>query len=56
MQPLLHLTGDVSDNFEYHGHTAVEHIRYRAGRTIWRRWLVFDTVEEALAFYSEQDC
>ena len=45
---------DVRDCFEYHGNTAVEHIRKRGRRTVWREWIMFDSVDEALDFYDRQ--
>lgn len=48
------ITRDYRDRFEYHGSTAVEHTRLRRDRTVWREWIVFDTVDEALDFYIQQ--
>jgi hypothetical protein len=31
----------------------VEIVRRRAGRIIWKDWLIFDSVEEASTFYNE---
>jgi len=44
---------DYQEAFEYHGSTTVEIIRRRAGRIIWKDWLIFDSVEEASSFYNE---
>ena len=40
--------------FEYHGNTSIEHIRNHNGVTILRDWLIFDSVEEAEAFFNDQ--
>ena len=47
-------TRDLRDRFEYHGSTAVEHTRLCRDRTVWREWIVFDTVDEAFDFYIQQ--
>jgi hypothetical protein len=44
---------DYDEAFEYHGNTTIEVIRRRSGNTIWRQWLMFDTVEEATSFFYE---
>lgn len=41
----------VTESFEYHGNTAIEHIRRHGGVTILRDWIIFDSVEEAEAFF-----
>lgn len=41
------------DDFEYHGNTVIEHIRRRAGVEIWRNWLIFDSVEEAVDYFND---
>lgn len=40
------------DQFEYHGNTMVEQIRKLKGRTLWRKWLLFNSVEEAEQFFN----
>jgi hypothetical protein len=40
------------DSYEYHGSTEIEHTRSRAGETLWRDWIVFDTVEEAADYFN----
>jgi len=40
------------DVFEYHGNTEIERIRSKRGRTVRRDWLMFDSVEEAMAFFN----
>ena len=42
------------DQYEYHGHTVVEQVRRGDGEILWRRWLLFDSVEEAQEFYYGQ--
>ena len=44
---------DYKDCFEYHGSTTIERIRQKAGRTIERDWLLFDSVEEAAEAFNE---
>lgn len=44
---------EYEDAYEYHGCTTISVIRRRAGSTIWRDWLIFDTVEEAASFFHE---
>jgi hypothetical protein len=39
--------------FEYHGNTTVERTRQFNG-TVERDWILFDTVEEASAYFHEQ--
>jgi hypothetical protein len=46
---------DYQEAFEYHGSTTVEITRRRAGRVIWKDWLIFDSVEEASTFYNEAE-
>lgn len=43
------------DYYEYHGNTVIEMTRKKAGVTILRDWLLFDSVEEADAFFND-DC
>jgi hypothetical protein len=42
------------DFFEYHGSTIIEHTRTRAGKTVWRDWIVFDSVEEAADYFNAE--
>lgn len=44
---------DGLEYYEYHGNTAIEHIRRQRGR-ILREWLYFDSTEEAVEFYNDQ--
>jgi hypothetical protein len=47
------ITDDVyEDYFEYHGNTVIEHTRTQAGETVWRDWILFDTVEEAADYFN----
>jgi hypothetical protein len=48
------LTSDYHDYFEYYGNTEIERIRQRAGRTLRRDWIIFDTVEEAMDFFNSK--
>ena len=43
------------ESFEYHGNTAVEHIRRHSGVTVLRDWIIFDSVEEAEAFFNDHN-
>lgn len=43
---------DGQEYFEYHGNTAIEHIRKQGGRVL-REWLYFDSAEEAVDFFNE---
>jgi hypothetical protein len=43
---------EVRDCYEYHGNTMIEHIRRLAGETVWRDWILFDTVEEAAEYFN----
>ncbi len=45
----------IHEHYEYHGNTIVERIKKRAGCTISRDWIIFDTVEEAQDFFNN-DC
>jgi hypothetical protein len=40
------------DCYEYHGNTQIEHTRTQAGKTLWRDWIIFDTVEEAADYFN----
>lgn len=44
---------DYHETFEYHGNTAIEYIRVQDG-TVQRDWLLFDSAEEAAAYFHEQ--
>jgi hypothetical protein len=43
---------ECHDYYEYHGNTAIEHIR-RQGRAVAREWLYFDSAEEAVEFFND---
>ena len=47
-------TRDYHDDFEYFGNTEIARIRRRAGRTLRRDWIIFDTVEEAMDFFNSK--
>ena len=40
------------DHFEYHGGTTIERIRREAGKTVFKDWLMFDTVDAALEYFN----
>jgi hypothetical protein len=40
------------DCLEYHGNTTIELIRTLGGKTVWRDWIMFDTVEEAADYFN----
>ena len=40
--------------FEYHGNTGIERTRKKAGETIQRDWIMFDSVAEAMAFFNTE--
>jgi succinyl-CoA synthetase alpha subunit len=49
------LTCDAYDDcFEYHGSTVIEHTRTQAGVTVWRDWIIFDSVEEAVDYFNDE--
>jgi len=43
---------DYNDCFEYHGNTTIEQTRKQDGFTIWRDWIIFDSVEEAAEYFN----
>jgi hypothetical protein len=47
-------TEAYSDSYEYHGSTVIEHIRTLSGKTVWRDWIMFDTVEEACDYFNAE--
>lgn len=48
------LTARYHDYFEYFGNTEIERIRQRAGRTLRRDWIIFDSVEDAMDFFNSK--
>lgn len=48
------LTTHYHDYFEYFGNTEIERIRQRSGRILRRDWIIFDTVEDAMAFFNSK--
>ena len=42
--------------YEYHGNTMIEMTRRRGEVTILQDWLMFDTVEEADAYFNDSCC
>jgi len=48
-----HMTNEAyCDCYEYHGSTQIEHTRTLSGETVWRDWIIFDTVEEAADYFN----
>ncbi|MBN1471130.1 MAG: hypothetical protein JW925_05065 [Syntrophaceae bacterium] len=45
---------DYNECYEYHGNTMIEMTRIRGGITILRDWLMFDSVEEADAYFNDR--
>jgi hypothetical protein len=41
-----------SDFFEYNGGTEIVRIRTKNGKTIWRDWIIFDSVDEAMEHFN----
>jgi hypothetical protein len=44
---------DYYDCYEYHGNTTIELTRKQNGHTIWRDWILFDSVEEATEYFND---
>jgi hypothetical protein len=44
---------EYCDCYEYHGGTQIERIRQHDGGTIWRDWILFDSIEEASDFFND---
>jgi hypothetical protein len=44
---------DYHDCYEYHGSTMIELTRKQDDVTIWRDWIIFDTVEEAAEYFND---
>ena len=44
------------DLYEYHGNTAIVVTRRKGGLTVWRDWLLFDSVEEASDYFNTNCC
>jgi len=49
----IHMDRDFQDHYEYHGSTTIERIRKKEGVTIWRDWIIFDSVEEASQYFND---
>ena len=45
---------EFQDLFEYDGTREIERIRIKGGRPIRRDWFVFESVDDALSFFSER--
>ncbi len=48
------LNSYYNDYYEYHGNTTVELIRMQGGITIDRKWIIFNTPEEAIEFFNNR--
>ncbi len=44
---------DYHDCYEYHGNTTIELTRRQGEITVWRDWILFDTVEEAAEYFND---
>ena len=44
---------DFQDYYEYHGSTTIERRRKKGELTIWRDWIIFDSVEEADQYFND---
>ena len=44
------------DSYEYHGNTEIVLTRKRGDSTVWRNWILFDSVEEASEYFNNQCC
>ncbi len=44
------------DFYEYHGNTAIEFTRKQGGITVFRDWILFDSVDEAGEYFNENCC
>ena len=40
------------DCYEYHGNTTIELTRRQNGETIWRDWIIFDSVDDAAEYFN----
>lgn len=43
---------DYQDIFEYHGNIEIQRIRKMAGKIVRRDWIIFDSVDEAMAYFN----
>jgi hypothetical protein len=43
---------EFCDCYEYHGSTTIAHRRTQGGETVWKDWILFDTVEEASEYFN----
>lgn len=41
------------DIYEYFGGTTIQRTRTKADQTVWRDWLLFDSIEAAFEFFNE---
>jgi hypothetical protein len=52
---MTRLTNDsmYDDIYEYFGGTTIQRTRIKADETVWRDWLLFDSIEAAFEFFNE---
>jgi hypothetical protein len=43
---------EFCDSYEYHGSTTIAYKRTQGGETVWKDWILFDTVEEACEYFN----
>ena len=43
---------DYQDHFEYLGNTEIERTRMQGERVIEHKWIILDTIDEAMEFFS----
>ena len=43
---------EFCDCYEYYGSTTIAHKRTLGGETVWKDWILFDTVEEASEYFN----
>jgi len=48
------LYSNYYDQFEYFGNTEIERIRKQGEKTIRHDWIIFNTVDEAMAFFNDR--
>lgn len=46
---------EYRDELEYHGSTSIRRVRVSRGRVLFKDWLHFDSVEEALEYFCENN-
>jgi hypothetical protein len=43
---------EFCDCYEYHGGTTIAYKRTQDGETVWKDWILFDSVEEASEYFN----